>query len=281
MGDKVSVDDYLGFNHTAFVVIPESTERESALLHDNVAIHGVLNEVTPDDFYHPAHQQLFTSMVALQDANEPVDLLTLANHLNERKILDSVGGHVYLAELFDYEATAANVVTHARIVRDKSVKRGLIAVATDIVQLGYEEAELADRLLDQAESRVFEIGRAKSRQSFVSLHDEMAGAIDFVEMLMDRGGELTGVPTGFKDLDEKTGGLQGGEVRDQRDGHPLRLAAVGEPIAVVRAFPLEAVSDVINAIGGEQGGRCQERDDECGTTGDGAVPSPLRAMGDG
>jgi len=197
-------------------LLPQDIEAEkavlSALLHDNVAIHSVLNEVKPEDFYHPTHQQLFTSMLALQDANEPVDLLTLANHLNEKKLLDAVGGHLYLAELFDYEATAANVATHARIVRDKSVKRGLIAVATDIVQLGYEETEMADRLLDQAESRVFEIGRAKSRQTFASLHDEMAGAIDFVEMLMDRGGELTGVPTGFKDLDEKTGGLQGGEL---------------------------------------------------------------------
>ncbi len=201
---------------TAGRLLPQDIEAEkavlSALLHDNVAIHAVLNEVKQEDFYHPAHQQLFTSMVALQDANEPVDLLTLANHLTERKLLDAVGGAVYLAELFDYEATAANVVNHARIVRDKSVKRGLIAVATDIVQLGYEEAEMADRLLDQAESRVFEIGRAKSRQTFASLHDEMAGAIDFVEMLMDRGGELTGVPTGFRDLDEKTGGLQGGEL---------------------------------------------------------------------
>ena len=94
-------------------LLPQDLEAEkavlSALLHDNAAIHAVLNEVKPEDFYHPAHQQLFTSMLALQDANEPVDLLTLANHLNERKLLDSVGGAVYLAELFDYEATAANV----------------------------------------------------------------------------------------------------------------------------------------------------------------------------
>ncbi len=196
--------------------LPQDIEAEkavlSALLHDNIAIHSVLNEVKPEDFYHPGHQQLYTSMVALQDANEPVDLVTLANHLSEQKMLDAIGGHVYLAELFDYEATAANVVAHARIVRDKAVKRGLIATATEIVQTGYEEGEQAERLLDQAESRIFEIGRAKSRQTFATLHDEMEGAIDFVEMLMDRGGELTGVPSGFKNLDEKTGGLQGGEL---------------------------------------------------------------------
>ncbi len=184
----------------------------SALLRDNRAVHGVLLEVVPDDFYHPAHQQLYQSMLALQDANEPVDLHTLANHLNERKLLDAVGGPVYLAELWDYEVTAANVIQHARIVRDKAVRRHLIAVATEIAEMGYEQAEGAEELLDRAESRVFEIGQARSRQSFRSLHDEMDDAIDWVEALMERRGELTGVPTGFRDFDEKTGGLQPGEL---------------------------------------------------------------------
>ena len=184
----------------------------SALLRDNRAVHSVLTEVAPEDFYHPAHQQLYQSMLALQDANQPVDLHTLANHLNERKILDSVGGPVYLAELWDYEVTAANVIQHARIVRDKAIRRHLISVATEIAEMGYEQAEDAGALLDRAESRIFEIGRARARQSFRSLHDEMDEAIDYVEALMERRGELTGVPTGFKDFDEKTGGLQPGEL---------------------------------------------------------------------
>ncbi len=197
-------------------VLPQDVEVEkavlSALLHDNTAIHSVLNEVKPEDFYHPAHQQLYQSMLMLQDANQPVDLHTLANYLNEQKTLDAIGGAVYLAEIFDYEATAANVVQHARIVRDKAVKRALIAVATEIVESGFEEGDTADRMLDQAESKIFDIGRAKGRQTFRSLHDEMEDAIDYVEMLMERGGELTGVPTGFRELDEKTGGLQPGEL---------------------------------------------------------------------
>jgi replicative DNA helicase len=184
----------------------------SALLHDNRCVHAVLDEVKPEDFYHPAHQQLYQSMITLQDSNQPVDLHTLASHLNEQKLLDAVGGPVYLAELFDYEATAANVVHHARIVRDKAVKRSLIGVATEIVQTGYEEGEAADRLLDQAESKIFDIARARGRETFRSLHDEMEDAMDFVEMLMERSGEPTGVPTGLKDLDEMTGGLQPGEL---------------------------------------------------------------------
>ena len=153
----------------------------SALLHDNIAIDAVLNEVKPEDFYHPSHQQLFTSMLALQDANEPVDLLTLANHLNEQKLLDSVGGHVYLAELFDYEATAANVVQHARIVRDKSVKRGLIHVASEIVNLGYDESEPSDKLLDEAESRIFALSQERAKSALSPLDKEVHDAIDHIE----------------------------------------------------------------------------------------------------
>ncbi len=112
-------------------VPPSDIEAEkavlSALLLDNDAIHTVLSEVRPADFYHPAHQKIYESMLLMQDANEPVDLHTLSDFMNSRKTLDAIGGPVYLAEIADYEATAANVLHHARIVRDKSIKRGLIS----------------------------------------------------------------------------------------------------------------------------------------------------------
>ncbi len=197
-------------------VLPHDLEVEkavlSALLLDNQAVHSVLTEITPDDFYHPAHQQLFRAMLALQDDNQPVDLHTLSDYLNTRKLLDALGGPVFLAEIADYEATAANVVQHARIVRDKSIKRGLIGVATEIVESGFDQSDRAEHLLDAAESKIFEISQAKSRVTFSSLHDEMDDALNYVEGLMARGGELTGVATGFKDFDEKTGGLQPGEL---------------------------------------------------------------------
>ena len=108
-------------------VLPQDLEAEKAvlsgLLLDNDAIHTVLTEVKPGDFYHPAHQQLYQAMLTLQDENEPVDLHTLSDYLNSRKLLDAIGGPIFLAEIADYEATAANVVQHARIVRDKAVKR--------------------------------------------------------------------------------------------------------------------------------------------------------------
>jgi len=197
-------------------VPPSDIEAEkavlSALLLDNDAIHTVLSEVRPADFYHPAHQKIYESMLLMQDANEPVDLHTLSDFMNSRKTLDAIGGPVYLAEIADYEATAANVLYHARIVRDKSIKRGLISVATEIVETGFEDSDRAEHLLDVAEGKILEIGQQRSKNAFRSLHEEMNEALDHVEALMDRAGELTGVPTGFKDLDEITGGLQPGEL---------------------------------------------------------------------
>jgi replicative DNA helicase len=197
-------------------VLPHDLDVEKAVLSglmlDNRAIHTVLTELKSADFYHPSHQKLFNAMIALQNENEPVDLHTLAEYLNTRKELDAVGGPVFLAEIADYEATAANVLQHARIVRDKAIRRGMIAVASEIAEAGFEEADRAQHLLDFAESRIFEISKAQSRESFSSLHDEMDDALNYVEGLMARGGELTGVPTGFKDFDEKTGGLQPGEL---------------------------------------------------------------------
>jgi replicative DNA helicase len=197
-------------------VPPQDLEAEkavlSALLLENSAIHSVLSEVKPEDFYHPSHQQIYRAMLALQDENEPVDLHTLANHLNAQKKLDAVGGPVFLSELADYEATAANVLNHARIIRDKALKRSLIRVATEVVESTHESVERAERLLDEAESKIFELSREKARTSFTPLDLGLHEAMDHVDTLMERRGELTGVPTGYRDLDADTGGLQPGEL---------------------------------------------------------------------
>jgi replicative DNA helicase len=197
-------------------VPPHDVEAEkavlSALLLDNDAVHSVLNEVAPDDFYHPAHAQIYKAMLALQDENEPVDLHTLSDYLNAQKRLDSVGGLVFLSELADYESTAANVLHHARIVRDKSVKRNLIRVATEIVEASMDQGERSEQLLDEAESKVFELSQQKARTTFTALDSGLHEAMNHVDMLMESSGELTGVPSGFRDLDADTGGLQPGEL---------------------------------------------------------------------
>ena len=184
----------------------------SALLLDNTAIHTVYTEIKSADFYHPNHAALYQAMVALRDEGTPVDLHTLSDYLNRHKLLDQIGGPVMLAELADYEATAANVEHYARIVSDHAKKRSMIRAATEVVEAGYESAEASDRLIDFAESKIFEISQESARETFRSLQEEMQSTFDYVEALMGRGGELTGVPTGFKELDEKTGGLQPGEL---------------------------------------------------------------------
>ncbi len=191
-----------------------SAERSvlSALLLDPAAFHEVSAEVRDADFYHPAHQILFQAMVEIHEQRRPVDLITLSEYLNTQKTLDAIGGAMYLAEVADFAPTAANVTHHARIVRDKAVKRRLIAVATEIVETGYEETGGSEQLLDFAESRIFEVSKAQSRSRFQSLHAEMPGVFDYVEGIMNRGGDLTGIPTGFGDLDQITGGLQAGEL---------------------------------------------------------------------
>lgn len=184
----------------------------SAILLDNNAIHAIVTEITADDFYHPAHQSLYRSMVALKDQNEPVDLTTLADYLKSNDLLAGIGGAVALAEIADYEATAANVLHYARIVRQKSVKRGLISVASEIVALGYDETQESNQLLDIAESKIFALSQEQARSTLSPLRKEVQSAITHIEALMDRGGDLTGLPTNYGVLDQMTGGLQKGDL---------------------------------------------------------------------
>ena len=197
-------------------VPPHDIEAEkavlSAILLDNDAIHSVVTEVSDEDFYHPSHQLLYRSMVRLRDENQPVDLTTLASYLKGEGLLENVGGAVTLAEISDYEATPANILHYAKIVRDRSIKRSLISTASEIVSLGYDHGEPADTLLDEAESRIFGLSTAKASTSLSSISVEMHEAVNHIDMLMNRSGELTGLSTGFSKLDEMTGGLQGGDL---------------------------------------------------------------------
>jgi replicative DNA helicase len=184
----------------------------SCILLDNATLPGVILELRAADFYHDHHKRLYEAMLALHEERQPVDLLTLSDHLTTHKQLEAVGGAASLGTIADFESTAAHVLHYAKIVRDKSVLRRLIGVATELVEMGFSQEDAADRLLDEAESKVLEISQAARRTSFRSLHDEMPETFDYVEEIMNRGGSLTGLPTGFKELDKMTGGLQAGEL---------------------------------------------------------------------
>jgi replicative DNA helicase len=179
---------------------------------DNDAFHVVFDHLKPEDFYHPALQILYQAMIELRDSTEPIDLVVLAAHLKSQLQLEAIGGVATLADVADFEATSGNAEYYAKIVRDKSVKRRLIHVASEIVAAGFDPSEEAGQLLDTAESKIFELSQVEAKSTLAPLDSAMGPAFDHIEMLMTRGGDITGVPTGMKEFDALTGGLQDGDL---------------------------------------------------------------------
>ncbi|HUO05344.1 MAG TPA: replicative DNA helicase [Candidatus Binataceae bacterium] len=193
-------------------VPPQNLDAEQsvlgAILLDNDAIDRIVDIVKAADFYRPSHGQIFTAMIELRDRVEPVDAITLTEALSRKGALEAIGGPAYIAELASVVPTAANIEHYARIVREKALLRSLVSVSTSIASGSYESPTNVDEYLDQAEHRIFEIVDQRIRQSFHSVHDAMIKSIDQVERLYHTRELITGVPTGFIDLDRLTAGLQ-------------------------------------------------------------------------
>ncbi len=191
---------------------PHNIEAEQAVLGavllDNEALYRVMEIIRSDDFYRPAHRLIYESLLELLDKNEPIDLLTLTNHLNGRGELENIGGRAALAMLVEGVPTAASVGPYATIVREKSVLRQLINVANDIVEQGYRETGHIDDFVDQAEKRIFDIAQNKVRQPFYKISDVVRDTYAKIEEQFERKEAVTGLPTGFVDLDRMTAGLQ-------------------------------------------------------------------------
>ncbi|HEY6368209.1 MAG TPA: replicative DNA helicase [Candidatus Binatia bacterium] len=193
-------------------VPPQNLEAESSVLGgillENDAVNIVLELLRPEDFYRESHRKVFRAMIELTDRSEPVDLITLSEYLKSRGELDTVGGSAYLASLADFVPTAANIAYYARIVREKSILRSLIRTATDIATRGYEEQGNVEEFLDTAEKVIFDISEKKIKASFVAVGDMIKDTLKTVERLYERKEMVTGVPTGYEDLDKLTAGLQ-------------------------------------------------------------------------
>ncbi len=193
-------------------VPPQSLEAEESVLGgimlDNAALDRVVELVQPDDFYRGAHRKVYRAMLELSERSEPVDLITLSEVLKARGELGDIGGDAYLAELTERVPTAANVAHHARIVRERSILRGLIEAATEIAARGYQSADRVDELLDRAEQLIFGIQERKVKPAFARMADILVDSIKTIERLYEHKQAVTGVPTGFADLDNKTAGLQ-------------------------------------------------------------------------
>src|SRR2546429_7435621 len=193
-------------------VPPQSLEAEESVLGavmlDNTVVDRVVEMLRPEDFYRGAHRRLFRAMVDLNGRSEPIDLITLSETLKARGDLAEVGGGAYLAELTERVPTAANAVHYAKIVRERSILRGLIEASTEIAMRGYQARDNVDELLDHAEQLIFGIQERKVKQAFAKLSEVLVESIKTIERLYEQKQAVTGVPTGFADLDALTAGLQ-------------------------------------------------------------------------
>ncbi len=179
-----------------------------AILLDNRALFNALELIAETDFYRGAHQTIFLAMIELSERNEVVDQITLTDFLKMKGQLDLVGGGSYVAELVQAVPSASNIRHHCKILRDKALLRGLIHVATDVVEKGYDERVESENLLEEAEREIFQLAQGRLKRSFVAMKDIVKEGVEFVDRLASRKEKITGVPTGYKDIDEITAGLQ-------------------------------------------------------------------------
>lgn len=196
---------------------PFSPEAEASVLGgmliDREAVPRVVEFVDDSMFYREAHRRLFRAMTRLFERGSVVDVITVAEELNRTGELENAGGMEYLASLTDAVPTAANIEYHGRIVHDKALLRRLIDAAQAIVREVYEPGDrMVDEILDQAEQKVFRVSEARDRDGFVWIKEVLYSAFEQIEKLQENPGDVSGLATGFADLDRMTTGLQPGDL---------------------------------------------------------------------
>ncbi len=199
-------------------VPPHSIEAEQAVLGgiliEKDAINKVLEVLPPDgsDFYHNIHGRIFSAMVDLFEKNTPIDIITLADQFKGTETLNAVGGLPYIAEIVESTPTAANISYYAKIVHEKSLLRKIISASTEIVARGYENVESADEFIDEAERRIFDVSQDRAKKAFYALKDIIKDTFETIEKLYEKKSHITGVSTGYPELDKLTAGLQNSDL---------------------------------------------------------------------
>lgn len=193
-------------------VPPNSKEVEmsvlGALLIDRDAMLELAGWLKPEHFYSQSHEVIYEVMLELYEDRKPIDIVTLSEGLKRKKALKTIGGVAYLTDLANQVPTSANVIEYATIVRKYAVKRSLIAAAGRLAELGFDEGTEAQECLDSAEAEIFALSDNGSGKSFISVRDVLSGTLDRYNAVHDNNGELRGVPSGFRDLDEALAGFQ-------------------------------------------------------------------------
>ncbi len=191
---------------------PQNIEAEEAVLGAILLVPDILpglaEKIKAEDFYRFAHQQIFTSMLSISETGEPVDIVTLAAKLQDVGKIEEAGGVEYLLALSRSVPTAANAEYHAQIIADRALLRRLIGVSTEIAQSGYTATGDVTELLDQAERRILALAQTRTGTGFTPIRDVLMTAYERIEFLYHHKGGITGVPTGYKELDAMTSGFQ-------------------------------------------------------------------------
>jgi len=197
-------------------VPPQNIEAEQAVLGSMLleedAIPLVVDVIDATCFYKESNRKIFEAILSLYEAHKVVDLITLTDELKRKNVLDEVGGASYLTSLVDGVPTAANVQHYALIVKEKHILRNLITSATQIAKEGYESKDDVDELLDRAERLIFEISDHRAEAGYVPLKDIIKDSIEAIDKLYQRKAHVTGIPTGFVNLDRDTAGLQASDL---------------------------------------------------------------------
>src|SRR3989344_3986601 len=198
--------------HEALRIPPQNIEAERVLLGSVMikpaAISDIIDVISFDSFYVEKHRLIYRAMLELFAKSEPIDLLSVSTYLKEKSLLEQVGGRSYLAELVNEVPSAGNAKHHARTVQKKHMMRALIEAANVIGELGYDESQEIEELLDKAEKKIFEVTSTPTLHRFIELREALGEAWDRLDRLHKSKDELRGIRTGFRDLADLLAGLQ-------------------------------------------------------------------------
>ncbi|MEK7195372.1 MAG: replicative DNA helicase, partial [Patescibacteria group bacterium] len=195
---------------------PQNIEAEQAVLGsiliDKNAIYRVADILEPRDFYSPAHEKIYETIIDLYEKHQPIDVLSLTSRLKEKDLLKDVGGSSYIAELTNRVATASHVAHHAKVVKEKKVLRDLIEASAEITEDAFESSAEVEDIMDDIEQKIFAISQKSLPQNFMHVKDELKNAYERMEKLHHGESKLRGTTTGFPDLDNLLSGLQKSEL---------------------------------------------------------------------
>ncbi len=195
---------------------PHDIEAEQAILGcmltDKDAVISAIEVLKEEDFYREDNRAIYSAILSLYSRNEPIDIITVKAELVEQGNFERIGGLEYLAELPERVPTTANVEKYIKIVDEKATLRSLIQTSNELIALGYDESEDVDNIMDMAEKKVFDLSQKKSAKGYSALKDVLVGSFAELEKLYNQKGNVTGITTGFIDLDNKTAGLHNSDL---------------------------------------------------------------------